>query len=145
VGPVQGAANLPPAWDELSCLPRPVPAAFYPSPPCMCACTCLFFLSSIFSGGEWWWVSVAAVYGWQLWIYTVPFLWIVLAVAGITAMLREYGRTGQRPCACVHLFVFLPLFVGVELGHVCGCKFLWVPLPLPVPSSQFKFGVEQGA
>jgi hypothetical protein len=41
-------------------------------------------------------------------------------VAGVTAVLRESGRMSGHPCAHVHLFIFPPTLVGVELGHMCG-------------------------
>jgi hypothetical protein len=44
-----------------------------------------------------------------------PPLWILLAMAGIPAVPR-----GWHPCAGVHLFVFPPPLVVVELGHECG-------------------------
>jgi hypothetical protein len=77
-----------------------------PSPLPLCTCTFawLFFLSSLF--GEWWRVTVTAVY---------PSLQIALAMAGVTSVPR-----GWHPCARVHLFVFPPPLVRAELGHECG-------------------------
>jgi hypothetical protein len=121
--------------------------------PCTCTCVHLFF-SSLF--GEWWQVTVAAVYGWWLWMCAGPVLWIILSVAGVTAAPREFGTMGQHPCAHTHLFVFSPPLVGVELGSVCVAAGgpCWSSPLLGLPpgmwfceglSSQFKAGADQGA
>jgi hypothetical protein len=84
VGLVQGEAALPHTWDELPCQPRLALEACSPSSHVPVHA---YFSSHPFLG-EWQEVAVVAVYGWWLWMHTRPFLWIALAVAGVTTASR---------------------------------------------------------
>jgi hypothetical protein len=67
-------------------------SAFWDHTPVYACLRDFFFLIPFF--GEWWQVAVTTVCGWWLWMPAGPFLWVALAVAGVTAALRESSGMG---------------------------------------------------
>jgi hypothetical protein len=158
VGLGQGATAPPPHPGQVILSAQDRPCSLSLLLLCSHACTHLFFLSSLL--GEWKWVEVNTMYGWQLWMCSGPFLWISLTVAGITAVPKESGGMGWCPHVCA-AFPSSPCGGGVRMCVWCLRRLvsalaptgsvLWPSTPPPMHSvcihfsSHFFFwGVAEG-
>jgi hypothetical protein len=146
VRPAQSAAAIPHAWDKWSWLPRPAPMAHLPFPHVHTPAHIYFFSHPFFGGSGCGLQSLLCMVG------SLDACWALSM--DCLSYSRCYhcaqGTQWNKPATCehIHLFVFPPSLVGAEIGHVCvwhSCSFLWVLLPLLVPSNWFKAVVDQGA
>jgi hypothetical protein len=80
--------------------------------------------------GKWQQVAVVVTYGWWLWFRAGPFLWIALAVVGVTAAPVGWASVPVHTCALLP-----PPLVGMRLGNACDAvgSPCWSSTPLGPP------------